>query len=173
MLPTHTQLAEKGVQCPTVCAVYGSTNESPLHALFTCPHSRSVWQRAALWSNIEQQLHAFECVRDVFFAMIGPLVSGRRTQLAMLLWSIWLSRNEKEWNNVSNTPMHIEVRAKSTWEDWKLAQKERHPGASAGNTTSRKEWTAPPPGYLKLNVGVAFPPPPTLTHSCNSIWSVP
>lgn len=57
--------------------------------------------------------------------MASSLSKEKLTQFAMLLWSVWASRNAKVWNQVSDTSQQIKARARTMWGDWKSAQQVR------------------------------------------------
>lgn len=92
--------------------------------------------------------------------MASSLSKEKLTQFAMLLWSIWASRNAKVWNQVSDTSQQIKARARTMWGDWKSAQQVRiQTRNQRGNNTvaTANVWIAPPPGSWKINVDATFP----------------
>ncbi|KAL6140910.1 hypothetical protein ACLB2K_059202 [Fragaria x ananassa] len=71
----------------------------------------------------------------------------------MLLWAIWIERNNILWKGVNFDPAHTV--------SWSLKLLEEYHRANPGKTNGRKaravaKWEFPPPGRLKINCDGAF-----------------
>uniref|UniRef100_A0A7C9DFJ2 RNase H type-1 domain-containing protein n=1 Tax=Opuntia streptacantha TaxID=393608 RepID=A0A7C9DFJ2_OPUST len=80
------------------------------------------------------------------------------TRIAMLLWSIWKSRNAMIFDNEAPKPMGSLIRAKRTWAEWQLRMSVLNPHSTPPSHSSHNSeatrligWRSPPGGYLKLN----------------------
>ena len=78
-------------------------------------------------------------------------------RVAILLWSIWKSRNGMVFDNEVPKPMGSLLRAKRIWAEWKLRTTVFHPHSihlpptPAPKATHLIGWRSPPGGYIKLN----------------------
>jgi len=79
-------------------------------------------------------------------------------RVAILLWSIWKSRNALVFDNDGPKPMGTLVRAKRIWAEWKLRTSVFHPHSihlpitpPTPKATQLIGWRSPPGGYIKLN----------------------
>jgi len=59
------------------------------------------------------------------------------SRIALLLWSIWKSRNALVFNNESTSPMGTLLRAKRSWADWMIRK-------SSSASTSSTSFSSPP-----------------------------
>ena len=74
----------------------------------------------------------------------------------MILWSIWKHRNNKLWNNVTETAQVICARAESLLTSWRNAQLIHHPIPHHPATPNDLKWIKPSPGRFKCNVDASF-----------------
>ena len=80
------------------------------------------------------------------------------TRVAMLLWSIWKSRNAMIFDNEAPKPMGSLIRAKRNWAEWHLRMSVLNSNSTPPPHSSHNPgatrligWRSPPGGYLKLN----------------------
>nr|ABN08838.1 Thioredoxin-like fold [Medicago truncatula] len=131
-LPTRICLQVKGVQCTDRCARIGLW--SPLMATFDT--------NASFPTNV--------------FAILQHLDQHQKQVFDVTLWSIWKHRNNKVWNNVTETSQAICDRASSLLSSWRNAQIILHPIPQHSITLNDLKWVKPSPDRFKCNVDASF-----------------
>ncbi|KAL4280566.1 hypothetical protein GQ457_03G000290 [Hibiscus cannabinus] len=172
-IPVKVELVKRGVSSITElsCPLCGNKFEIAAHLLFNCDISWLIWmQFAAFWGlslvlpeNPISFLYAWEGARhDVSSDSIWHLIPF------VIIWSIWLMRNEIVFEKKKVDVSQILYVAKSRLAFWfkakhpesvlsrediftdpLLADKSKNMGKSRSRLVS---WSPPPSGTLKLNV---------------------
>ncbi|KAL4283563.1 hypothetical protein GQ457_16G029270 [Hibiscus cannabinus] len=172
-IPVKVELVKRGVSSITElsCPLCGNKFETAAHLLFNCDISWLIWmQFAAFWGlslvlpeNPISFLYAWEGARhDVSSDSIWHLIPF------VIIWSIWLTRNEIVFEKKKVDVSQILYVAKSRLAFWfkakhpesvlsrediftdpLLADKSKNMGKSRSRLVS---WSPPPSGTLKLNV---------------------
>lgn len=96
-LPTGENLRRRGINAEARCPFCGE-EESTFHLFFTCSFDADVWQSAP------------------------PTGIGAGPILPWVLWSIWISRNQRIFKDRHSSPIETLNRALSTARKWLLAQ---------------------------------------------------
>lgn len=94
-IPTRMNLQTRGVHCTNICGVCESSLETQCHILL----SRNIWLQAGFSHVIDPLLNQVDSFFELFSLVCDVLEPSRRALFAMILWSIWKSRNQKIWNN--------------------------------------------------------------------------
>ena len=123
-LPTGENLRRRGINAEARCPFCGE-EESTFHLFFTCSFAAEVWQSAPLKQTINSSL--FSTFQDLIekaklFICLPPTAIGAGTILPWLLWSIWISRNQRIFKDRHSSPIETLNRALSTSREWLLAQ---------------------------------------------------
>jgi hypothetical protein len=155
-LPTRIRLQSKGVQCTDRCAVCDDFGEDSTHLFFMCNKSMICWQRSGLWSILMAVFDIDASFPTNVFAILHHLDQQQKQVFSVTLWSIWKHRNNKVWNNVTETAQAICARAGSLLTIWRNAQTIRHPIPQHPATPNDLKWIKPSPGRFKCNVDAAF-----------------
>jgi len=90
------------------------------------------------------------------FAILEHLDQQQKQVFGVTLWSIWKHRNNKVWNNVTETAQAICDRASSLLTSWKNAPIIRHPIPQHPSTPNDLKWVKPSPSRFKCNVDASF-----------------
>lgn len=164
-LPTRVRLRDKGVECPTICEMCQGELETTWHALLSCTWSRQCWERVELWGVINSCMDREDSFCGMFFEVARRLNKDDFIKFAMVLWSLWISRKEKVWNSLCDTPSQIANRAKTAWDEWHLANSISRPVAAREPRLVQSDgvWKAPRAGYVKINADAGFPPSMNVT----------
>ncbi|KAM6547177.1 hypothetical protein CsatB_018853 [Cannabis sativa] len=96
--------------------------------------------------------------RDWFTAVTNSSTSNSTTEVLMIAWQIWSSRNDVLWKGRIKTAANVVLEAKSYLNQWLHAQKNR--SASILTDTSQgmeiEHWTKPVIDTIKVNVDGAI-----------------
>ena len=102
-LSTRIRLQAKGIQCTDRCAVCDEFGEDSTHMFFMCSKSMLCWQRIGLWSPLMGAFDTNANFPTNVFAILQHLDQQQKQVFGVTLWSIWKHRNNKVWNNVTET----------------------------------------------------------------------
>jgi len=110
--------ARRGVTCPSSCIKCEDLHEDSYHVFL---------RAAGLWNFIEPLLHRFDDALEpeIIFSVLQHMPAAQAEMFAMILWSIWKSRNTKLWQQESENNHSIIERAKHLLEGWRTANKKR------------------------------------------------
>ena len=121
VLPTRATLLQRGIYIDPVCPGCHSEIEDIDHLFMGCHMVKKTWDLAVshqwissqslslLGSSVKEGLHNLHQAHDQSV-----------TRIAMLLWSIWKSRNAMIFDNDAPKPMGSLIRAKRNWAEWQL-----------------------------------------------------
>jgi hypothetical protein len=59
------RLLDRGVQCPSMCAMCEDNYEDAIHALFDCPRARNVWCEGNMWQEVNTALQQHNTVAEI------------------------------------------------------------------------------------------------------------
>jgi len=120
-LPSRVRLQTRGVNCTTQCP-FCDSQEDNLHVLFLCPKSIQCWQKLGLWNDISTTIFNLGSISFILFEIIQRLHNSKHSLFGTLMWSIWKNRNNKVWNDSSESCQAICNRATSFLASWEHAQ---------------------------------------------------
>jgi ribonuclease HI len=121
-----------------------------------CSKSMLCWQRIGLWSPLMAVFDINVSFPTNVFAILQHLDQQQKQIFSVTLWSIWKHRNNKVWNNITETTEAICARASSLLTSWRNAQNIRHPTPQSPNTPTDLKWIKPSPGRFTCNVDASF-----------------
>jgi len=101
-LPTRLCLQARGVNCPSHCP-FCNEDKDNLHVLFMCPMSIQCWQRIGVWSTISFALNNPDDITHSNFGILHKLDKSQHLIFSALIWSMWKHRNNKVWNDTTET----------------------------------------------------------------------
>ncbi|CAJ2636477.1 unnamed protein product [Trifolium pratense] len=156
VLPTRKKLNSCGVQCPMHCVVCNNGDEDSTHVLFSCTRSIQCWQQAGLWAHIGTGLVANNNIAENLFSILHRLNKDQQELFCVLVWSIWKRRNNKVWENVTDSDQTVVERAKHLITSWRNAQQIRQSANITQPSPQQTVWTKPRHGRYKCNVDASF-----------------
>ena len=147
ILPTRLNLNKRGINTEAKCPLCEKALESTSHALLFCDRLWDVWWN---WHACPISLLAEN--KNFVDAALQILDAGTHHDLETLFataWSIWYNRNQVIHESPHRLPpSQIWEYAQRTQNDYK--------GAMIVNQLRQQppeaRWTAPPPGFYKINV---------------------
>lgn len=151
-LPTRVNLTTRGIPCDDTCVMCESLAESHMHLFFVCTKAMDCWDRINLGNHIRELLHRANDFTTMLFDFLDRLPSYQQHAAAMLLWSLWKSRNIKLWDSLDTTTASTVSRAKDTLHEWRCMQRARPQPQNQDHIIS---WKKPPEGVLKCNIDAA------------------
>ena len=162
-LPSRATLLRRGIQLDPSCLACLTDIEDTDHIFLHCPLAKQTWDLAISHKWLPSppfgslNLLARDQLHDLALQK-SPIL----TRVALLFWSIWKSRNDLIFNNVSPHPMGTLLRAKRSWAEWKLrnshflnpllSQSQSYcPKYCHPSITPSIRWQLPAGGAVKLN----------------------
>ncbi|XVF55442.1 hypothetical protein PTKIN_Ptkin06aG0036200 [Pterospermum kingtungense] len=97
--PTRSNMQTKGVIVPITCPRRPNEIENARHTFISCSYAQDVWREAGLLSFITHYAHDSEGFFEWFFKVLEHGDELEIGKIAMLLWGLWHSRNEKVRNS--------------------------------------------------------------------------
>jgi hypothetical protein len=107
VLPTHSRLISRGINCSAHCSVYNDAAEDSLHVLFLCPRSVHCWQQARLSDHVNAGLNNNNNITDIVFSILDRLDKAQQEFFSIMMWSIWKRRNNQVWENITETAQTV------------------------------------------------------------------
>uniref|UniRef100_A0A803NPV8 Reverse transcriptase domain-containing protein n=1 Tax=Cannabis sativa TaxID=3483 RepID=A0A803NPV8_CANSA len=152
-LPTKLQLSNRHVHVDLTCPLCNKAPESIPHVLFSCEFAHSYWNIAAVSAAGVNESEFFTWFCDIL--QQGSKRIAEKT--AMILWRIWLARNDMLWNKKSTTVSKVVRSARTNLDTWKNAQtKVFTPLLNVNFNNGREHWVKPVLTKFKINVDGAL-----------------
>ena len=145
-LPTFVNLQRRGINICDICPTCGKEPESNFHVFVKCEVARRVW---SCWVN--SHIDLLDENMDIIDIAMKLVELGTSCDLEVFLgaaWAIWYNRNK----------IVHEVSSQHSDQIWCFAEKYIRESKSTsmvcsqGSAKTDGKWTAPPPGYVKINV---------------------
>lgn len=95
VFPTQSKLHSKGISVPINCPRCANDIENSLHIFINCSHAQGCWTETGLnnvVNNFASKSHDFA---SWFFQVLAHADVWEMGRIAVILWQIWRSRNEK------------------------------------------------------------------------------
>ncbi|XP_073139005.1 uncharacterized protein [Henckelia pumila] len=124
------------------CPLGNHDPETDIHALVLCPFARSVWRLSSIGSIVS----GATSFTDRWISLTNNHPPSEIDSAAMILWSIWNSRNDVVWNRNTKTQVvfHSALDLHNQWQQ-----------------------DNPPINFVKCNVDAAiFKDPPRMGYGC-------
>ena len=160
-LPSRDTLLRRGIPLDPICPACLTDLEDTDHIFIHCPVAKHTWDLAIAhhWLPSYPFGPTQAATRDHIhrLASHNPSLLSR---VALLLWSIWKTRNALIFRNEPPKPMGTLLRAKRSWAEWKLrtsgSPTTTLPHSSPINFhrstyTQPIRWQSPAGGAVKLN----------------------
>ncbi|XP_058733855.1 uncharacterized protein LOC131605526 [Vicia villosa] len=131
-LPTRTNLQQHHVQCSSLCPWCDIEEEDEWHVFFGCISTFQSWRAAGLLALIDSCIHSFHDAKSLIFDVCSREDRRDAGRFAMVLESLWRSRNNVVWQDDREDAIRIGLQAYHNWYDWFLARKD-HNGCTTNN----------------------------------------
>jgi ribonuclease HI len=156
VLPTRSRLNSRGINCPVNCAGCNDAAEDSIHVLFLCPRSVQCWQQARLWDQVSAGFNNNNNIIENIFSILHRLDKAQQEFFSVLVWSIWKCRNNKVWENVTDTAQTVCERARHLITSWRSAQNFQSHANITQPASQQTRWSKPSIGRYKCNIDASF-----------------
>jgi hypothetical protein len=115
---TRERLSRKGIISQSMCPFGCQCVESLTHLLFSCPHSNRIWQKFLI---PVQNGQGFCFVQDIITSpMAAPPIYHKEwvTIFIAVAWNIWLTRNQKVFDNCNISTSQLVNNCRDTLSLW-------------------------------------------------------
>ena len=100
-LPVRASFLDKGVHCPSLCALCDESYEDMIHVLFDYYEARNVSRESCLLSKVDLAMQNNNTTTEIIFALLQDLPQDQAHIFCTILWSLWKSRNMRVWQNTT------------------------------------------------------------------------
>jgi ribonuclease HI len=152
-IPTKTNLLNRGIMCDSMCPMCNKEPETTNHIFQQCEWARLVWFGCPLTittSNVQAQNFS-----DWLSYMLINSTNECMQVTATIVYSIWLARNKRIFQNKSIPAKDVVDQAMRNLSEyrhhWIENRLSKSTQATSG-TRNSKSWNPPSTNYLKLNV---------------------
>ncbi|CAA0805837.1 Ribonuclease H-like superfamily protein [Striga hermonthica] len=158
-LAAKRQLVRKGMALDSKCDLCGEEEESIEHMLLYCHRAASCWKLSGLWW--EDQKEKKLSFKDWWLKISNIQKKNARTDrlslAALVLWNIWISRNEWSFQQKWHSEIQTATRAKDKWKEYQQAQEMTRgiKPLNQGPTTSQSEKFSKEVGQVRLSVSAS------------------
>ena len=144
IIPCNYNLFLRKVAPSPMCRICGKTEETTLHTLWDCNLSKKVWAKIG-WNLPSVSPISFS---GLFEFVSTSLPLDQVELFGYLVWLMWAERNNVTHGKITTTTVSSTIeKASGMLMEFKKAN-ERHLKEKANRD---ENWSAPPPGTLKLN----------------------
>jgi len=133
-VPTRLRLQSQHVQCEMICPWCDTAVEDDCHAFVGCTVARESWYWAGLLTVLQPQVGTMSSLVDFVFDICRSESRGIAGRVALLLWQIWVARNDVIWNDAHHTSMSIRRTTLDAWQQWQEVHKQPSPRGNLYNT---------------------------------------
>ncbi|XP_058765372.1 uncharacterized protein LOC131638843, partial [Vicia villosa] len=128
-------------------------DEDEWHVFFGCFSTSQSWRATGLSSLIEPRLNTFHDAKSLILDVCSREDRRDAGRFAVLLETLWRSRNNVVWQDTREDAMWIGLQAYHNWYDW-FIDREKH--ESTVTTNSSEGWVPPTVNQVKCNVDATF-----------------
>src|SRR4051812_28800428 len=116
---TKDNLIKRNWHGSTQC-VFCHQDETIRHLLFHCKFARSIWSFIQIASGLSPP----RSVINVFSHWLhGKYRTLFRVGALAIIWSLWLCRNDKIFNNIMSSPLQVIYRATAILRSWNILRR--------------------------------------------------
>jgi hypothetical protein len=151
-LPVKENLIHRGINCAPFCSYCNTKIESLNHIFLECDWARQAWFACPLTINMDNL--KIKNVPDWIEYMYQQGQKEDIQILSTIMYSIWLARNDKEFNGKEVPPVDMVRQAMKNLHDYQVHQNARVAERPNESRTNRhnNSWSPPPNTFTKLNV---------------------
>jgi ribonuclease HI len=151
-LPVKDNLLYKGINCDPFCSYCNTKIETINHIFMECDWARQAWFACPLTINMDNM--KIKTVPDWIDYMLQQAQKKDIQTLSTIMYSIWLARNDREFNGKYLPPEEMVRRAMTNLHDYQANQnaKVAERPSESGKNRHNIGWSPPPNTFTKLNV---------------------
>lgn len=123
-LPTRICLQTRGIICPRICVICECQLKNSWHMFFTCNRNILYWKEVNLWRIIEQNMDWGDGFKQAVFHMCAALDGNQMSRFVIILWYLWLSRNEELWEGKDGNANQVVTCAREFLLAWNHVHKQ-------------------------------------------------
>ncbi|XP_075486337.1 uncharacterized protein LOC142525940 [Primulina tabacum] len=112
-------LQKKQVFVPISCATCGNEWENSWHLFIYCPMAKACWEELGTWNKMLSLSNEADGFVQWLFKLFQTLDVSTLENIAMVLWGIWRTRNEKLWNKMVKPAEIVVSSALQLLMDWR------------------------------------------------------
>jgi hypothetical protein len=133
-VPTLTNLASRGVVFTggsSTCVLCGVGIETEHHLFLACPFAWKIWMLVCNWFGVVEVISG--SISSFLEGFLASISKGKKSHKGILLvwhaviWLLWRTRNEKNFQDKGNNVAELLDRIKRTSWEWLLAKKVNAP----------------------------------------------
>ncbi|XP_073038129.1 uncharacterized protein [Primulina eburnea] len=128
----------------------------PWHLFYTCQFAQACSKLSQVKTEVNSTPPKIKNFEEWFFNILERLDVERRQNFVMILWGIWLSRNDRIWNNISNSAIRTITYAIDTLNDWLAIRSIEKQPNQPPNLCANVVWRKPMEDFFKCNVDADF-----------------
>jgi hypothetical protein len=145
-LAVGTELSRRSIKDGVICLVCGRP-ENLVHRFWTCPHSVSAWASLADLTGFHaptppKRLRCHSELKGWLLDWIGKAPADKLSWFCMLIYKLWLVRNDARESKQIEDPRAIAEKARAAVEEWAAV----HVKTPSSNIRSVEHWLCPEPG---------------------------
>jgi ribonuclease HI len=155
-LAVGTELSRRKIKDGIVCLACGRT-EDLVHRFWSCPHSASTWFALSDLTGFKTpmpptNLRCHSELKGWLLDWIGKAKDDELSWFCMMIYKLWLSRNDARDSKEMEDPRAVAIRTKVAVEEWQAIN-----GVSKTPSCKTEErWLCPDESWVKVNVDGAF-----------------
>jgi hypothetical protein len=151
-LPVKENLIYRGIRCEPFCTYCGTKIETINHLFLDCEWAKQAWFACPLTINMENL--RIKTIYDWIDYMVHTAKKEDMQVISTVMYSIWLARNDREFNNKHLPPEEMVSRAMKNLHEYQANQHARVTERTNRSEVNRHNtgWSPPPNTFTKLNV---------------------
>ncbi|XP_027090212.1 uncharacterized protein [Coffea arabica] len=134
--------------------------ETLKHMFLFCSHAEFIWNTTSIdWDGLKKYRYSFWHWRNSMMKVQNRKEGRSHIALTVnILWQIWKSRNQVQFNEVRNCPGRTASKAVNELSEYQEVRYGEVKVAEQGKTqvAESSKWVPPPQGFIKLNTDVAL-----------------
>jgi hypothetical protein len=155
VLAVGSELSHRRIKDGVVCLACGRS-ESLVHRFWTCPHSASAWSLLSARTGVQldsppKRLACHADLKGWLLDWIGRCSADEAAWFFMLIYNLWLARNNARETHKLDDPSKIVSRTIAHIEEWRNLK-------SSGPCVAApvERWLPPAQDWVKVNTDGAF-----------------
>ena len=156
VLPTKLQLQSKVIDVSASCFFFCANSlENVWHLFISCPFAISRWSQLKVSDLIDSMANTSKSLVEWFFKLIKTQNKEVIGKISVVLWAIWIQRNNWYWNGSHESTARTVYLALEFLFDWISIQESAKTVSQVIPSPVQQHWQRPLPGFVKCNIDAA------------------